>query len=74
MAVMSALASIYFLGGFSALKLTAIFFAFVWTRGTLPRYRYDKLIYLSWKVFLPVSLNFFILNLGLSLLIIVYII
>jgi len=31
---------------------------FIWVRGTLPRYRYDKLIYLAWKIFLPLSLNF----------------
>lgn len=35
-----------------------ICFWFIWIRGTLPRYRYDKLIYLAWKIFLPVSLNF----------------
>jgi len=34
---------------------------FIWVRGTLPRFRYDKLIYLAWKCFLPVSLNFVIL-------------
>lgn len=56
MAVMSALASIYFLGGFSALKLTAIFFGFVWVRGTLPRYRYDQFMRLGWKSLLPFSL------------------
>ena len=53
---MSALASIYFLGGFSALKLTAIFFGFVWVRGTLPRYRYDQFMRLGWKSLLPFSL------------------
>ena len=59
MAVMSAVASIYFLGGFSALKITALFFAFVWTRGTLPRYRYDQFMRLGWKAFLPLTLAFF---------------
>ena len=59
MAVMSAVASIYFLGGFSALKITALFFAFVWTRGTLPRYRYDQFMRLGWKSFLPLCLAFF---------------
>jgi len=34
---------------------------FIWVRGTLPRFRYDKLIYLAWKCFLPISLNFVIL-------------
>jgi NADH-ubiquinone oxidoreductase chain 1 len=32
-------------------------FWFIWVRGTLPRLRYDKLIYLAWKSFLPVTLN-----------------
>lgn len=59
MAVMSALASIYFLGGFSALKLTALFYGFVWTRGSLPRYRYDQFMRLGWKAHLPLSLALF---------------
>lgn len=33
-------------------------FWFIWVRGTLPRFRYDKLIYLAWKSFLPLSLWF----------------
>ena len=40
------------------LKLTLIRFCFVWVRGTLPRFRYDKLIYLCWKEYLPVTLNY----------------
>ena len=59
MAVMSAIASIYFLGGFGALKLTALFYAFVWTRGSLPRYRYDQFMRLGWKALLPLSLALF---------------
>jgi NADH:ubiquinone oxidoreductase subunit H len=59
MAVMSAVASIYFLGGFSAVKLMALFYAFVWTRGSLPRYRYDQFMRLGWKAFLPLSLALF---------------
>nr|QUB07188.1 NADH dehydrogenase subunit 1 [Spilopyra sumptuosa] len=37
-----------------------IFFSFIWiwVRGTLPRYRYDKLMYLAWKAYLPVSLMY----------------
>lgn len=31
-------------------------FFYIWARGTLPRFRYDQLIYLAWKVFLPISL------------------
>ena len=62
MAVMSALASIYFLGGFSALKISALFFLFVWVRGTLPRYRYDQFMRLGWKAYLPLCLAFFAIN------------
>jgi NADH:ubiquinone oxidoreductase subunit H len=61
MAVMSAVASIYFLGGFSAIKLTLLFFAFVWTRGSLPRYRYDQFMRLGWKALLPLSLALYVL-------------
>jgi NADH-ubiquinone oxidoreductase chain 1 len=44
-------------------------FGFVWVRGTLPRFRYDKLIYLAWKSFLPFSLNFLVLVVGVFLII-----
>nr|AXS65880.1 NADH dehydrogenase subunit 1 [Tenebrionoidea sp. 11 KM-2017] len=40
------------------LKLTFISFLWIWVRGTLPRFRYDKLMYLAWKSFLPCSLNY----------------
>lgn len=56
MMVMSSLACFYFLGGFSALKLTALMFSFIWVRATLPRYRYDSFMRLGWKAFLPMSL------------------
>uniref|UniRef100_UPI00315CFAE0 NADH dehydrogenase subunit 1 n=1 Tax=Paraclius curvispinus TaxID=3133235 RepID=UPI00315CFAE0 len=70
---MSMLFSMIFLGGdiFSFmfyLKLTFISFMFIWARGTLPRFRYDKLMYLAWKCFLPFSLNFLIFFLGLKIL------
>jgi NADH-quinone oxidoreductase subunit H len=38
------------------LKVTACLFVFLWVRATFPRYRYDQLMRLGWKVFLPVSL------------------
>lgn len=48
-------------------KLVFIVFVFVWVRGTLPRLRYDKLIYLAWKRFLPVSLNYLIFYMGVKI-------
>ena len=46
------------------LKLVLIAFVFIWVRGTLPRLRYDKLIYLAWKRFLPVSINYLFFFIG----------
>nr|YP_010596148.1 NADH dehydrogenase subunit 1 [Polididus armatissimus]WAJ48480.1 NADH dehydrogenase subunit 1 [Polididus armatissimus] len=40
------------------LKLTFVVFMFIWVRGSLPRYRYDKLMHLTWSVFLPLSLSY----------------
>ena len=39
-----------------ALKISLILFLFLWVRATLPRYRYDQLMHLGWKVFLPITL------------------
>jgi NADH-quinone oxidoreductase subunit H len=41
-----------------ALKTLFFIFLFILVRGTLPRYRYDQLMRLGWKVFLPISLGF----------------
>nr|QHD47847.1 NADH dehydrogenase subunit 1 [Calineuria stigmatica] len=60
-------------GGFYV-KLAFISFAFIWVRGTLPRFRYDKLMYLAWKSFLPLSLNYLILFLGLKIALLVVLI
>jgi NADH-ubiquinone oxidoreductase chain 1 len=49
------------------LKLSFLSFIFIWARGTLPRFRYDKLMYLAWKSFLPLSLNYLFLFGGLRL-------
>jgi len=39
------------------LKVTILLFVFVWVRAAFPRYRYDQLMRLGWKVFLPFSLG-----------------
>jgi NADH-quinone oxidoreductase subunit H len=68
--LMSILFSILFLGGWYMLfiplafnfllilKTLVLVFFFVWVRASFPRYRYDQLMFLGWKVFLPVSLSF----------------
>nr|AWV84302.1 NADH dehydrogenase subunit 1 [Babras sonorivox] len=62
---MSMMFSIMFLGSMInsllfPIQITLLTFLFIWVRGTLPRYRYDKLMYLAWKCYLPLSLNLFI--------------
>ena len=39
-----------------ALKMAFVLFIFLWVRATFPRYRYDQVMRLGWKVFLPISL------------------
>jgi len=73
MILISAFASILFLGGWLPVcnndfcnaipapiwlmgKIFFLLFCFIWVRATLPRYRYDQLMRLGWKVFLPFSL------------------
>ncbi len=43
------------------LKILFLLFSFVWIRVTFPRYRYDQLMRLGWKIFLPLSLSWVIL-------------
>nr|YP_010048901.1 NADH dehydrogenase subunit 1 [Paralipsa gularis]QPK77274.1 NADH dehydrogenase subunit 1 [Paralipsa gularis] len=69
---MSMLFVLIYLGGYSLnlyfyIKLSLISFLFIWVRGTLPRYRYDKLMYLAWKIYLPISLNFLMMYMGLKI-------
>nr|YP_010736909.1 NADH dehydrogenase subunit 1 [Pediopsoides anchorides]WEP24783.1 NADH dehydrogenase subunit 1 [Pediopsoides anchorides] len=62
----SLLTCMLFLGGnyFSFtffLKLIFMCFLFIWIRCSFPRYRYDKLMYLAWKCYLPMTLNYLIM-------------
>lgn len=45
-----------------SLKICVFVILFVWMRAALPRYRYDQLMNIGWKVFLPVSLTYLILT------------
>jgi NADH-quinone oxidoreductase subunit H len=46
------------------LKISLVLFGFLWVRATFPRYRYDQLMRLGWKVFLPFTLFWVVLTAG----------
>jgi NADH-quinone oxidoreductase subunit H len=46
------------------IKIAAVLFCFLWVRATFPRFRYDQLMRLGWKVFLPFSLFWLVLTAG----------
>nr|QWW90539.1 NADH dehydrogenase subunit 1 [Matsumuramata muiri] len=74
MIFMSFLINLFFLGGdyfkliffFSVMVLNL---SFIWIRGSFPRFRYDKLMIMCWKVYLPTALNFFFLCMNLFILV-----
>jgi NADH-quinone oxidoreductase subunit H len=45
-----------------ALKISLLLFVFLWVRATFPRYRYDQLMRLGWKIFLPLSFGWVVLT------------
>jgi NADH-quinone oxidoreductase subunit H len=47
-----------------AAKICLVLFFFLWVRATFPRYRYDQLMRLGWKIFLPFSLLWVVLTAG----------
>lgn len=74
----SMLFSLVFLGGdlmrlLFFIKLVFISFLFIWVRGTMPRYRYDKLIYLAWKSYLSISLNYLFIFIGVKIMVFIFI-
>lgn len=47
-----------------AAKVLTLVFVFIWIRGTLPRYRYDQLMAIGWKIILPLSLALLFLTIN----------
>ena len=43
------------------IKVLFIIYLFIVVRGTLPRYRYDQLMMIGWKIFLPLSLSYLLI-------------
>nr|YP_008080994.1 NADH dehydrogenase subunit 1 [Cermatobius longicornis]AGA84611.1 NADH dehydrogenase subunit 1 [Cermatobius longicornis] len=67
--LMSMVYSLLFLGGVNPLSVVFMSFVFIWVRGLLPRFRYDKLMNLAWSSMLPLSLNYLMLMGGFMLLV-----
>jgi NADH-quinone oxidoreductase subunit H len=81
MILMSSLVTIFFLGGWLpffvldfipysinfALKTLVFIIFFIWARAAYPRYRYDQLMDLGWKVFLPFSIGYLLFISGIFL-------
>nr|YP_010930318.1 NADH dehydrogenase subunit 1 [Apphia nigricauda]WKK49907.1 NADH dehydrogenase subunit 1 [Apphia nigricauda] len=70
----SMISVLIFLGGdyssvFFSFSIILLCFWFIWVRSTFPRYRYDKLMYLAWKCYLPLSLNSLIFFIMIKLLV-----
>ena len=49
------------------IKVALVLFLFLWVRATTPRYRYDQLMRLGWKIFLPITLLFVVITGGVLL-------
>lgn len=60
---------LFFIPGSAWFGIKICFFVilFIWMRGALPRYRYDQLMGLGWKVFLPISLGYLLLTVSILL-------
>ena len=79
MLLMSAMVVILFMGGWLApfpflefipgviwffLKIAVVLFVYIWVRATFPRFRYDQLMRIGWKIFLPFTLFWVVLTAG----------
>jgi NADH-quinone oxidoreductase subunit H len=79
MILMSSTLTLFFLGGwlspsaifefipscfFFGFKTTIVLFFFIWVRASFPRYRYDQLMRIGWKIFLPFSLGWILFLVG----------
>jgi NADH-quinone oxidoreductase subunit H len=49
-------------------KVAAFMYLYIWYRGTFPRYRFDQLMKMGWKVLLPMGLGVLVLTAGVALL------
>ena len=83
MLLMAAIMVIFFFGGWLPplilhfelfesfwffIKITFIAFSYVWVRATLPRYRYNQLMSIGWKIFLPVTFGLLLFYAGILIL------
>jgi NADH-quinone oxidoreductase subunit H len=81
--LMAAIGTIFFLGGWLApfnipmampgyvwffLKMSVLLFIFIWTRASLPRFRYDQLMRMGWKIFIPFGLGWIMIVAGVKVL------
>nr|YP_010713306.1 NADH dehydrogenase subunit 1 [Mesobuthus eupeus]WDA95758.1 NADH dehydrogenase subunit 1 [Mesobuthus eupeus] len=64
---MSMITALLFISSnFLVLWIVFFSFVFIWVRGTFPRFRYDKLMYMAWKCYLPLALNFLFISIFLK--------
>ena len=81
--LMAAIGTIFFLGGWLApfnismavpgyiwffLKMSVLLFIFIWTRASLPRFRYDQLMRMGWKIFIPFGMGWIMIVAGVKVL------